>query len=208
VLGLRTASDVWQELESRLDRRVFEVPTLPPSVPGIRLYEALKTALRRAGGRLVIGDRAVGVETEGERVTGLVTETAARPATHRARTFVLASGGFASDGLELDSQGLVRETVFDVPVAGVPAAGQPRFARGYFDPQPLARAGIAVDELLRPVDAEGRAVYANLHAAGGILGGAVPWREKSGTGISLATGYAAAAAIVERSPAPVVETTL
>jgi len=39
-------------------------------------------------------------------------------------------------------------------------------------------------------------VYANLHAAGAILGGAVPWKEKSGTGISVATGYAAAGAIL------------
>jgi glycerol-3-phosphate dehydrogenase subunit B len=39
-------------------------------------------------------------------------------------------------------------------------------------------------------------VYANLHAAGAILGGAVPWKEKSGTGISVATGYAAAEAIL------------
>ena len=39
-------------------------------------------------------------------------------------------------------------------------------------------------------------MYANLHAAGAILGGAIPWKEKSGTGISVATGYAAAEAIL------------
>jgi glycerol-3-phosphate dehydrogenase subunit B len=39
-------------------------------------------------------------------------------------------------------------------------------------------------------------VYTNLHAAGAILGGAIPWKEKSGTGISVASGYAAAEAIL------------
>ena len=39
-------------------------------------------------------------------------------------------------------------------------------------------------------------MYANLYAAGAIIGGAVPWREKSGTGISIVTGYAAAEAIL------------
>jgi len=34
----------------RLGRRVFEIPTLPPSVPGMRLYEILRSALRAAGG--------------------------------------------------------------------------------------------------------------------------------------------------------------
>jgi glycerol-3-phosphate dehydrogenase subunit B len=203
VLGLRNAGEVWRELERRLERRVFEVPTLPPSVPGIRLFETLKGALRRAGGRLVIGDTAVDAELEGPRVAAVAVETAARPATYRARSFVLATGGFASGGLELDSHGVVRESVFGLPVAGVPEAGSPRFAPGYLDPQPLARAGVAADDLLRPVDADGNAAYENLHAAGAILGGAVPWREQSGTGISLATGYAAADAILEQTASPI-----
>ncbi|HEV3274049.1 MAG TPA: FAD-binding protein, partial [Candidatus Dormibacteraeota bacterium] len=109
---------------------------------------------------------------------------------------VLASGGFASGGLELDSFGATHETVFDLPLIGVPDTGRVRFAPAYFDAQPLSAAGVGIDDLLRPVDAKGHPVYANLHAAGAILGGAVPWKEKSGTGISVATGYAAAGAIL------------
>jgi len=207
VLGLGNAFDVWRELEQRLERRVFEVPTLPPAVPGIRLFEALKTALRKAGGRLVIGDAILGAETAGSRVAAVVAESAVRPLSYRARSFVLASGGFASGGIELDSYGSVREAVFGLPVAGVPEAGSPKFAPRYFDAHPLARAGVAVDELLRPVDRDGKVVYENLHAAGAVLAGAVPWREKSGNGISLATGFAAAAAIHEQTAVPAVETT-
>ena len=36
VLGLGRAREVWLELETGLERRVFEVPTLPPSVGGVR----------------------------------------------------------------------------------------------------------------------------------------------------------------------------
>jgi glycerol-3-phosphate dehydrogenase subunit B len=90
---------------------------------------------------------------------------------------------------------VTRETVFDLPVAGAPAAGSVRFAPRYFEDQPLAGAGVRVDGVLRPVDADGKPVFGNLHAAGAILAGAVPWKEKSGTGISVATGYAAADAI-------------
>jgi glycerol-3-phosphate dehydrogenase subunit B len=212
VLGLRRAGEVWRELEHRLDRRVFEVPTLPPSVPGMRLFEALKRALQRAGGRLVIGEAAVGAESAGERLEAVVVGTAARPVAHRARSFVLASGGFAAGGLELDSYGAVRETVFGLPVAegacgSEPQSrrGRPRFAPRYLDPQPLADAGVAVDDLLRPVDADGGAVFENLHAAGAILAGAVPWREQSGHGIGLATGYAAAGAILGQAAVPVLE---
>jgi glycerol-3-phosphate dehydrogenase subunit B len=196
VLGLREAQHVHQELEARLRKTVFEIPTLPPSVPGMRLFEALKRALRRAGGRLVLGSRVIGAETNGRRVEAVVAQTAARGVAHRAQSFVLATGGFASGGLELGSDWAVRETVFGLPVAGVPAPGEARFLPGYFDRHPLARAGLEVDERLRPLGRRGP-VYENVHAAGATLAGAEPWREASGNGISLATGFAAAQAILE-----------
>lgn len=199
VLGLRRAGEVWRELETRLERRVFEVPTLPPSVGGVRLFEAFAAALRHAGARVVIGSRVSGARTDGRRVDSVSVESAARPLTHRARSFVLATGGFASGALHLDSRGKIGEAVFDLPVAGSPAAGAPRFAPGYFDKQPLAGAGIAVDNELRPLGADGQPAFENLHAAGAILAGATPWKEASGNGISLATGYAAASAIIERA---------
>jgi glycerol-3-phosphate dehydrogenase subunit B len=192
VLGLQKAGEVWRELESRLERPVFEVATLPPSVPGIRLYEALTAELRRAGGRLLIGQAVIGAETAGGRVEGVVTQAAARPTTHRARSFVLASGGLAAGGIQVDSSGKVREAVFDLTLAGLPAAnGRPRFLPTYLDEQPLDRVGLPVDDRLRPTDADGRPRFENLHAAGATLAGAAPWREGSGNGLSLATGYAA-----------------
>jgi glycerol-3-phosphate dehydrogenase subunit B len=199
VLGLENTGTIWRELERRLEHRVFEVPLLPPSAQGIRLYEALTRTLRSAGGRILIGDRVVGGETENGRVAAVVAQTASRPVAYQANSVVLASGGFASVGLEMDSHGVVRETVFGLPPTGVPESGRPKFSPDYFDGQPLARAGLAVDELLRPVGKDGRAVYENLHAAGAIIGGAIPWREHSGNGISLATGYAAASAILKKT---------
>jgi glycerol-3-phosphate dehydrogenase subunit B len=199
VLGLRRAGEVWQELETRLRHPVFEVPTLPPSVGGIRLFESLTAALRSEGARVVLGSTVTGAEHNGRRLEAVVAQTAARPRTYRARSFVLASGGFASGGIQLDSYGRARETAFDLTLAGVPAPDEPRFAPGYFDEHPLAHAGLAVDDLLRPVDAEGDPAFENLHAAGATLAGATPWREASGNGLSLATGYAAASAIIGRT---------
>jgi glycerol-3-phosphate dehydrogenase subunit B len=199
VLGLRRAREVWQELETRLRHPVFEVPTLPPSVGGIRLFESITAALRQEGARVVIGSTVSGAERDGKRLEGVVAQTAGRPRTYRARSFVLASGGFASGGLQLDSYGRVRETAFDLALVGVPPADAPRFEAGYFDEHPIARAGLAADEELHPLDAEGSPAFENLHAAGATLAGAAPWREASGNGLSLATGYAAASAILERA---------
>jgi glycerol-3-phosphate dehydrogenase subunit B len=199
VLGIGGAGAVWRELETKLGHSVFEVPTLPPSVPGIRVYETMTSALRRQGARLVIGSTVAGAESMNGRLEGVVVHTAGRPQTYRGHSFVLATGGFASAGLELDSAGKVREPVFDLPVAGLPGPNEPLFEPGYFDEHPLSRAGVAVDESRRPVDGAGAPVYENLYAAGATLGGAVPWREGSGNGLSLASGYAAASAILETS---------
>ena len=198
VLGLHEHRTTWLDLQDRLGRPVFEVPTLPPSVAGIRLFHALGDAFVRAGGRLLIGSTAAGAETHDGVVTHVVMQTAAaRPTPIEARWFVLATGGFAEGALFLDSYGEVHESVFGLAVSGVPAAGEPRFVPRYFDDQPMARAGISVDERLRPLDLEGNVAFRNLFAAGAALGGAEPWRELSGNGLALASGFAVSSAIVE-----------
>ena len=199
ILGVADPHTVWSELEHRLGRAVFEVPTLPPSVPGIRLFTSLRDTLRRAGGRIILNAVVTGAETDGDRVTGLRTRVGLREVDHRAPWTVLATGGFASRGLELDSYWRARETALGLPLAGVPEAGAERFRPGYFDEQPLARAGVAVDREQRPVGPDGNRVLDNVLVAGATLAGAAPWREKSGDGLSLSTGFRAAELILSES---------
>jgi glycerol-3-phosphate dehydrogenase subunit B len=186
VLGIADPHAAWSDLERRLARPVFEVPTLPPSVPGMRLFAILREALRRAGGRLILNTAVTGAEREGGRVSALRVRVGLREERRGCDWVVLATGGFASGGLELDSRWTARETALGLPVAGVPAPGGERFRPGYFDDHPMARAGVPVGPDLRP---EG---HENVLVAGATLAGAEPWREKSGDGISLATGHRAA----------------
>jgi glycerol-3-phosphate dehydrogenase subunit B len=195
VLGMRDPHSAWSDLEHRLGRPVFEIPTLPPSVPGMRLFEILHAALRRARGRLVLGPEVVGAEREGSRVTAVMARAAGRDARYAAPWFVLATGGFASGGIELDSRWATRERVFDLPLRGVPGPGEPRFLNTYLAEQPMSRVGIAVDGELRAEGAE------NVLVAGAALPGAVPWREGSGEGIALASGYRAAELVLSHSGA-------
>ena len=65
----------------------------------------------------------------------------------------------------------------------------------------MARAGVAVDAGLRPVGRRRGRGATNVSSPARSLAGAVPWREKSGEGISLATGYRAAGVIVGASAA-------
>ena len=137
MLGIADPHAVWADLEQRLGRRVFEVPTLPPSVPGMRVFAILREALRRAGGTVVLNNIVVGTEQQGKRVRALRTRVGLREERRGADWVVLATGGFASGGLELDSHWAAREVALGLPVAGVPGAGEERFRPGYFDAHPI-----------------------------------------------------------------------
>ena len=106
---------------------------------------------------------------------------------------VLATGGLATGGIELDRDGL-REPVLGLrSVAAVrrrPATPTPRPREN-----PVDRAGVAVDADMRPLDGDGTSSTQPARRRA-LLRGAVPWRELSGNGLALATGLAAADAIL------------
>ena len=199
MLGIADPHGVWADLEHRLGRPVFEVPTLPPSVPGMRVFAILREALRRAGGSVILNNVVVGAEQEGGSVRALRVRAGLREERRGADWVVLATGGFASGGLELDSHWTAREPALGLTVTGVPRPGEERFRPGYFEDHPIGRAGVAVDPELRPVDATGERALENVLVAGATLAGAEPWREKSGDGLSLATGHRAAELVLAAS---------
>jgi glycerol-3-phosphate dehydrogenase subunit B len=198
--GLGTADPyaLWSDLQERLGRRVFEIPTLPPSVPGMRVFQTLRDRLRTQSGRIILNSEAVGAAATGARVETVRATAAGRELTYTAKWIVLATGGIASGGLALDSRWEAREKVFGLPLAGAVEPDAERFSPRYFDDHPFNAVGVAVDDGLRPVaPAGGERVYENVLVAGATVAGARPWKEKSGEGLSLATGHRAAEIILE-----------
>jgi len=199
VLGMDQARSVWTELQQTVGRPVFEIPTaVPPSVPGMRLARALQERLRRAGGRFVLGSQATGPELRNGQLAGVQIRSAARVTPRICRWVVLATGGLASGGIEVDTSGVASERALGLPVHA-PGPDQAGFGPSYLGDHPMETAGLRVDGSLRPVGPDGEPVYENVYAAGAVIGGARPWREKSGDGISLSTGYLAAEAILKEA---------
>ncbi len=62
----RTRTAVWSDLQERLGRPVFEIATLPPSVPGMRVFRTLRDRLRALGGRMIINSPVVGAQRDGD----------------------------------------------------------------------------------------------------------------------------------------------
>jgi glycerol-3-phosphate dehydrogenase subunit B len=168
----------------------------------MRVFAVLREALRRAGATLRMNNVVIGAERAGDRLEAVRVRVGLREERHAADWFVLASGGVASGGVELDSHWRAHDVALGLDIAGLPPAGEPRFTSGYFDEQPMSRAGVAVDDDLRPVDADGERALENVLVAGATVAGAAPWKEKSGDGISLATGFRAAELILAAGGAP------
>jgi len=189
VLGAR-GPGAWRQVAAELGRDVCEIPLPPPSVPGLRLHEALLALVRAAGVRFIQGSRIVGRPLRGDAVASVTLAAAGGPRHLRADAFVYAPGGFESGALEVDSFGAITEPVFGLPLTATDA--RPLVPSTYWGPHPLFAVGVRTDAAGRPADAAGAAVHPNLYVAGGIIAGAERWREKSGDGIAVATAVRAA----------------
>jgi glycerol-3-phosphate dehydrogenase subunit B len=190
LLGQHDPDGVHRTLEAELGADVFEVPMGSPSLPGMRLEGAFRAACREAGVRFTTGNPVVDFETDGAgRVAAVRVDRNGAAIPFHADQFVLATGGLVGKGVDSDRNG-VREPIFDCYVAH----SEDRydwFADDAFGDHPFARFGVDADDELRPLDRDGDAEFPNLRAAGAVLGGYDFAAEKSGSGVSLATGFAA-----------------
>jgi glycerol-3-phosphate dehydrogenase subunit B len=202
VLGLEDHPAVMDALGRRLPLEPFEVPLVPPSVPGVRLYGALRAALRRRGGRILVGEPVLRVDVEGRRVTRVAAAAAVRENVYRTEALVLATGGIAGGGIVARPDGRLEEPVLGLPVEAPEADHW--LATDPFDPagHPLEAAGIRVDSELRPVGRVGETpLLENARIVGSLLAGQRYLRERCGDGVAIASGWRAAVTLAGTSRA-------
>ncbi len=197
VLGFQRSAEVIADFERALGVPVFEIPTLPPSVTGYRLFNALRAHLESRGARIIIGSQVIASETSGGRATTIVTEAAGqRGVRYSAPDYILATGGIQGGGTLAEYGGKVREVVFDLPVMAPEAQTawtDPRFLAP--QGQPLYRSGVVVNDALQPLDAAGLVALQNVRVVGSALAHWDSWREKSHEGVCLATAWRAVGAL-------------
>jgi glycerol-3-phosphate dehydrogenase subunit B len=190
VVGLNSFPESWQHLQEVIGAPVFEIPTLPPSVPGMRLYTILKNALARLGVQVLLNMPVDHARSEGSRVIEVAVKNVVRETVYRAKHVILATGGLYGGGIISDHHGRLQETVFGLPLTGIPPMAEWFAERLLPGDHPIHYAGVAADSQMRPLDEHG-VMYENVRVAGRILTGYNGVREGSTEGVWIATAFAA-----------------
>jgi anaerobic glycerol-3-phosphate dehydrogenase len=158
----------------------FELLASPPSPHGWRLQQAIALG--------TVSAEVTSLESAG----GRVTNARAGNRSFRADSFVLATGRHIGGGLRGG-----RSTVESLLGLGVFYDGRPASSLGtrlhhleYLDPAEEMKLGVAADRRLHPLLEDGTAPYANLYAAGAVLGG-YDYSGPCGFGVPILTGWLA-----------------
>ncbi len=192
VLGLESAAEIVKTIATRVGKPVFEIPTIPPSMPGRRLFNALKDYFRKKGGTIYWAWPVVGIEKAGRLIEAVVTQSEGRPNSLNARAFILATGSFVGGGLVAGRE-TITENIFNLPVH-VPGPRETWFDNDYFSfNHGIGKAGIIVDSSLRPAGSP----MENIFVCGGILADTEILKNGCGHGLAMATAHVAAKSCME-----------
>ncbi len=196
ILGIHKPDLVHRDMQKLIGVPVFEIPTLPPAVAGIRLREMFEQVLPANGLTLVPQQKAERLDLDDGGVT-VYLEDSFGAVVIKAQAAILATGRFLSGGLTAD-HGIVRETLMDLSVSQ-PASRDDWHRQNYLDPRghPVNRSGLEVDEHFRPLNDDGRPVDARLFAAGTVLAHQDWVRQRCGAGVAIASAYQAVDAACE-----------
>ena len=190
ILGIYRFDELRHKIEALLGTRVFEIPTLAPSVTGMRMKEAFLGRLSTLG---ITHFSASVKKIDMDREKNFVFNITQGMNRIEIQTpfLLLATGRFMGRGLGAEN-GRIKENLFDLPVTQAEDRGQ-WFSRDFFDPRGhgVNRAGIETDDQFRPLKKKNTVFHPRLYAAGSILAHQDWKREKTGAGISIASAHKA-----------------
>ncbi|MCG8567996.1 MAG: glycerol-3-phosphate dehydrogenase subunit GlpB [Desulfobacterales bacterium] len=191
ILGIYRFEALREQLEEALGVSVFEIPTLSPSVTGMRAKEAFARQLNEAKVRqfpCLVKD----VRVDGAGMFCFQVSQGMDTLEVRAESLILATGRFLGKGLGVNPRGRIKEMLFNIPVTQ-PGDRDHWFNRDFFGKHGhvLNRAGLETDPVFRPLERDGELFHPRLYACGSILAHQDWKREKSGSGISIASAYKA-----------------
>ncbi len=197
VMGMKGTRKILSDIENHIGVPVFEIPTFPVSVPGLRLNEAFAHGLLEKGVKRLIQTRVHRADPSNDGTFVLhVGRNAPEMALH-TRGVILATGRFWSRGLVADRDG-IREPLFSLPVHQPENRGQ-WHQETFLDLKghPVNQAGVEIDDFFRPLGESGEPGFERLFTAGAILAHQDWKRMKCGSGLAIGTAFKAVEAFTK-----------
>nr|WP_291462398.1 glycerol-3-phosphate dehydrogenase subunit GlpB [Desulfobacula sp.] len=198
VCGIHNSLEIVNEIESRTGMDVFEIPGMPPSIPGLRLKNAFEKKLSTSH-VTVLNNAKVVFHAMDEDCFILQAVNDNFETKIRTQCVILASGRFPGGGL-FARRNIILETIFNLPVFQ-PKTRDLWHQLNFFDPKGhmINQAGLETDDRFRPLDKTGKPAFENLYAAGSILAHNDWTRLKSGAGVSCVSAYTAVNSFYEKN---------
>ncbi len=198
ILGIHQPDRIHHEMELLVGLPIFEIPTIPPAVAGIRLRELLEQKLPTLGATIISQQKVQKIIFDKNNIQ-LFLQDNYGPVKIVANNILMASGRFLSGGLVADYQ-KITEPLIDLPIQQ-PKGRENWFSESYFDPlgHAVNQSGVAVNEKFQALDFEGNIIDQRLYAAGILLANQDWVRQRCGAGLAIATAFKAVDSIIKNS---------
>ncbi|MCW9699806.1 glycerol-3-phosphate dehydrogenase subunit GlpB [Avibacterium sp. 20-129] len=161
----------FQSLKQASGLNLYELPTLPPSLLGMRQRKNLRAKFEKLGGMMLNGDKALRADIAEQQVKALYSQLHQDDALY-ADHFVLASGHYFSSGIVAEFE-RIREPIFDLDIVGngdFDNDNRLSWTKDRFSaPQPYQSAGVKINAKCQ-VQKCGE-ILTNLYAVGSVIGG-------------------------------------
>jgi len=191
LLGVHNPMQAKEDLEEMIGAKVFEIPLLPPSIPGTRIFNRFKEWLIQKGVTFLLGYSVSKAAKKGKKCEGIEVFHPPVTNSYSADRYILATGRFIGGGLKADHEKIL-EPIFNLPLSQPPLR-EDWFRNSFFGdlPHPIYQAGILANASFQPVNERENLILENVWVAGSILAYHHAIDEKSREGIEIATGYTA-----------------
>ena len=181
VLGLNKYVEIIESAEKTLSKKCFEAPTLPPSIPGIRLNKELEREVLK-NNYIHRGSHILKANIENNKCLSVVDNF---ERIIKARAFVIANGGILMGGIKVKSDGEIKEEIFDSKIQN---NNHINCEKSYETLNALQTSGVLTDNKLKPISNSNKQLE-NVFFTGRNLSNWNPSLELSGEGVSIASGW-------------------
>ncbi|MDV7103330.1 glycerol-3-phosphate dehydrogenase subunit GlpB [Vibrio sp. TH_r3] len=197
IMGNGDGLTLLNKLKDYTKLNFHEVPTMPPSLLGIRIEDTMMRTFIKNGGGLHKGDEVLNgnfEENNGTLALSSVNTKKMGEFPLSAEHFIFATGSFFSKGLVAQQQQIV-EPIFDLDMCDI--GERPNWHQSEFfshNPHEFLSFGVQTDEQFLPY-IQGKKVR-NLFCAGAVLSDYNPISHGCGSGVAISTAFNAVENII------------